>query len=81
VFYGNRLQDLGIINIPFSDKQVDVAKLIKTLVKWQNTRVMTMNYTSWLNNSLVGEVNQLEDVLASRYLTWRSYGKATKIFL
>jgi hypothetical protein len=34
VFYGNRLEDYGAINLPASDKQVDVAKLIKALVQW-----------------------------------------------
>lgn len=80
VFYGNRLEDYGAIDLPASDKQVDVAKLIKALVQWQNTRVMTANMTSWINNAMVGEVTQIEDVLVGRYLSKRAYHKASKIF-
>lgn len=80
VFYGNRLEDYGAINLPASDKQVDVAKLIKALVQWQNTRVMTANMTSWINNAMVGEITQIEDVLVGRYLSSRAYHKASKIF-
>lgn len=80
VFYGNRLEDYGTIDLPASDKQIDVAKLIKALVQWQNTRVMTANMTSWINNAMVGEVTQIEDVLVGRYLSKRAYHKASKIF-
>ena len=61
MFYGNRVQDMGKIKLPYSDKVIDTAKLIKWIVGMSNKRVMSGNMVAALNNILVGEVNQLEE--------------------
>ena len=64
VFYGNRLDDMGTIKIPFSEKRIDVAKLIKAIVSYSSKRTMLGNTVSGINNALIGEVTQIEEVFA-----------------
>lgn len=80
VFYNNRVQDLGSFKLPFSEKRVDLAKLIKTIISMASKRTMFGNAISALNNVLVGETNQAEEVLAKEFVSPKSYTKASKIF-
>lgn len=80
VFYGNRVQDMGKIKLPYSDKVIDTAKLIKWIVGMSNKRVMSGNMVAALNNILVGEVNQLEEAVAGQHTTKEDYARATKEF-
>lgn len=80
VFYGNRMPTDAMIKLPFSDKKIDLAKLVKKLVSLSSSRTMTGNVISAINNVLVGEVNQAEEAFAGQYLDKESYTKASKIF-
>lgn len=80
VFYNNRVQDLGSFKLPFSDKRVDLAKLIKTIIGMASKRTMFGNAISATNNILVGEVNQAEEVMSREFVSPESYTKASKIF-
>jgi hypothetical protein len=72
---------MGKFKIPFSDKYVDIAKFIKTLVQFQNKRVMSANAVAGLNNMLVAEINQLEESVAGDVIDNESYKKATQMFV
>lgn len=80
VFYNNRVQNLGSFKLPFSDKRVDLAKLIKTIIGMASKRTMFGNAISATNNILVGEVNQAEEVMSREFVSPESYTKASKIF-
>lgn len=80
VFYGNTMEDYGTIKIPFTDKEIDVAKLIKAIVSFASKRTMFGNSVSAINNVLVGEVNQAEEAFAGKFMSVRAYTKASKIF-
>lgn len=80
VFYGNRLDDMGTLKIPFSEKRIDVAKFIKSIVAFASKRTMLGNTVSGINNAIIGEVNQVEEALAKQFLSPRAYHKASKMF-
>ena len=79
VFYGNRVADMGSFKLPFSDKRIDIAKLIKSVIKYSTNRTMSANVVSAVNNFLVAEINQLEEAFAKQFVSVGSYAKATKI--
>lgn len=81
VFYGNRVQDMGQLKLPYSDKTIDTAKLIKWIVGLSNRRVMSGNLVAGFTNMTVGEVNQLEEVIAGQHTTKEDYRRATKVFV
>lgn len=80
VFYGNTIEDYGTIKIPFTNKEIDIAKLIKFIVSFASKRTMFGNSVSAINNVLVGEVNQAEEAFAGKFMSVRAYTKASKIF-
>lgn len=80
VFYNNRVQEMGKIKLPYTDKVIDTAKLIKWLISLSNKRTMSANLVAGLNNILVGEVNQAEEAFAGQHINKESYTRATKVF-
>lgn len=81
VFYGNKIQDMGSFKLPFTDKKVNVAKLIRSLIGFSSNRTMSMNIVSAINNLLMAEVNQWEEAFASTFITKENYIKAHQIFI
>lgn len=81
VFYGNRIQDMGSFQLPFTDKRVNIAKLIRALISFSSNRTMSANLVSGINNLLMAEVNQWEEAFAGQFISKESYIKAHKILV
>lgn len=80
VFYGNRVEDMGSFKLPFSDKRLDLAKTIRSIIKYGSKRTMLGNAVSAVNNFLVAQANQLEEVFAGEFTTKEAYLKAAGIY-
>lgn len=75
VFYGDSEKDMGKIG------KLDIAKTIKLFLKYYSNRTMIGNYVSMFNNAITGEINQLEEVFAGKYVSRKSYARATRYYL
>lgn len=74
VFYGNSEEDLGKIG------KIDITKAFKALLKYYSLRVMAINQVSALNNITVGEIQQVEEAIAGRFMSIRSYHRASMLY-
>lgn len=74
VFYGNTEEDLGKIG------KIDITKAFKTLLKYYSLRVMAINQVSAINNMVVGEIQQIEEAMAGKFMSLNSYHKASMLY-
>lgn len=79
VFYENSM-DLDDTVTGVTKGGIDKGKIFNMLINYYSLRTMAGNYISGINNTLIGEVQRLEEAMAGEYISVRSYHKASKLF-
>lgn len=76
IVYGKGTDTMGALDIPLVGK-VDAGKLVNSFQKYTSLRIMGLNYISMVNNALMAEVAQAVETSAGKYVSAKSYTKAT----
>lgn len=81
VFYSERTADMGAFGLPGAERKIDVGSFLKALSRFSSAKVMSINLVAGINNILVGDVHNLEEAFAGKYIDLKSYGRAHKLFV
>lgn len=74
VVYGKANKRITVGNI-------DVAKVIEMLNRYTSLKIMGINYISMVNNTLMAEIQQSQEAFAEKYISKKSYTKASAQYM
>ena len=80
IVYGKGQDSMGTIDNPFFGK-IDMGKVVNLFSQYASLRVMGLNYISMVNNAAQAEVAQAIETFSKRYVSPKSYTRATREYL
>lgn len=80
IVYGKGQDSMGTIENPFFGK-IDMGKVVNLFSQYASLRVMGLNYISMVNNAAQAEVAQAIETFSKRYVSPKSYTRATGEYL